>query len=49
MKQSGAFISTSESLIFQMMKTANFEKFKEISKLFSAKHAGERPDAGKFP
>ncbi|CAF0918248.1 unnamed protein product, partial [Brachionus calyciflorus] len=33
MKQSGAFLTTSESIVFQLCKNANHPKFKEIQKL----------------
>jgi hypothetical protein len=46
MKQSGIYLSTSESIIFQLMKTANYEKFKEISKLCNPKITGPKPDPG---
>jgi len=33
MKQSGAFLTTAESIVFQLMGTAEFSRFKEISAL----------------
>ena len=33
MKQSGAFLTTSESIIFQLCKDAKHPKFKEMQKL----------------
>ena len=42
MKQAGVYFTTSESIIFQLMETAKFEKFKEISALMKEK----RPDSG---
>ena len=33
MKQSGAFVTTSESVMFQLCKNAKHPKFKEIQKL----------------
>ena len=33
MKQSGAFLTTAESCMFQLIKNANHPKFKEMQKL----------------
>ena len=42
LKQAGCFMTTSESLIFQLCETAKFPRFKEVSALMKEK----RPDAG---
>jgi hypothetical protein len=34
MKQSGAFISTSEAILFELMRDSKHNNFKEISALF---------------
>eukprot|EP01080_Neovahlkampfia_damariscottae_P001798 gene1798-940_t len=48
LKQSGAFISTYESILFQIVRDAKNENFKEISKLCNSKFTGERPDPGQY-
>ena len=48
MKEMGVYISTTESLLFQMLRTAEFEKFKDISKLCNVKHMGPRPNPGTY-
>jgi len=42
MRQSGAFITTSESLLFDLLGSSKAKEFREISNLVKA----ERPDAG---
>lgn len=42
MRQSGAFISTSESVIFELLGNAKHPKFKEVQPLIKA----SAPDSG---
>jgi hypothetical protein len=42
MKQSGAFLTTSESLVFQLCKDAKQPEFKEMQKLIKT----SAPDSG---
>ncbi|KAL6075741.1 isochorismatase domain-containing protein [Balamuthia mandrillaris] len=42
MKQSGAYLTTSDSMLFQLMGDAKYSNFKAISNLIR----GDRPDAG---
>eukprot|EP00005_Dracoamoeba_jomungandri_P000502 CAMPEP_0174252038 /NCGR_PEP_ID=MMETSP0439-20130205/1679_1 /TAXON_ID=0 /ORGANISM="Stereomyxa ramosa, Strain Chinc5" /LENGTH=165 /DNA_ID=CAMNT_0015332515 /DNA_START=126 /DNA_END=623 /DNA_ORIENTATION=+ len=42
MRDSGVFVTTSESVLFEMMGTAKFENFKEMLKLIKEDH----PDPG---
>ena len=46
MKQSGAFITTSESILFMLLKDAKHEKFREIQKIImeSAPYQGLVPN-----
>jgi nicotinamidase-related amidase len=46
MRQMGVFLTSFESCVFQIMGSAEHEKFKEISKLCNPKFSGERPDQG---
>lgn len=43
MIQSGVFVSSYESILFQLIQSADHEKFKEISKLCQIK---DRPNQG---
>lgn len=46
MKQSGAFISTSESAIFQLLESAENPSFKAVQSFFKIT---DRPDTGLLP
>ncbi|KAF0977525.1 hypothetical protein FDP41_003517 [Naegleria fowleri] len=48
MRQSGAFITSCESALFQMMEGADYEKFKEVSALMNPKLSQLRPHPGEF-
>lgn len=45
MMQSGVFVSSYESILFQLIQTADYEKFKDISKLCQIK---DRPHQGEL-
>jgi hypothetical protein len=46
LKQSGAYLTTSESILFQLIGSADHELFKQVSALVNAK--AERPDPSTF-
>eukprot|EP01104_Vermistella_antarctica_P021300 TRINITY_DN9544_c0_g1_i1.p1 TRINITY_DN9544_c0_g1~~TRINITY_DN9544_c0_g1_i1.p1 ORF type:complete len:204 (-),score=51.98 TRINITY_DN9544_c0_g1_i1:185-796(-) len=43
MRQSGAFVSTSESVLFELMRTAKVENFKQVSALLKDARPQENP------
>jgi len=46
MRQSGAFITSTESALFQLMEGADYEKFKEVSSLMNPQKSQLRPYQG---